>query len=229
MWPTSITSTGTKAPSENEEEKPEDRVKLVTVERHESIVVKTNQPTLTQTTEKVVPTAPRSTPIFKYVPKSRRKEGEAPFPDYSPIEGFSSKMINDENLQTLKQNATIPLSTTNHHQKRKPSLQGFVAASENKGEASTKGRIDPNAYTLLSKSGYDFENPIPMGKVIEVAPYGLNETQRKYVYTSGDRSCSLRMSSDKGRCQVYTSGASTYFCKTKGEARIVYLRYHIYH
>ncbi|KAK9665618.1 hypothetical protein RND81_14G124000 [Saponaria officinalis] len=54
-------------------------------------------------TEIVVPTASRSTPIFKYVPKSRRKEGETPFAEYSPLEGSSSKkMINDENLKTLK-------------------------------------------------------------------------------------------------------------------------------
>ncbi|KAK9677082.1 hypothetical protein RND81_11G120500 [Saponaria officinalis] len=180
MWPTSIATTGTKAPPKNEEEKPDDGVKLVTVERHESIIVKANQPTSTQATEAVVPTASRSTPIFKYVPKSRRKEGEAPFAEYSPQEGSSStKMINDENLQTLKQNATIPLNTTNHHRKSKPSLQRFVAASENEGETSTKGMFDPNAYKLLSKSGYDFENPIPMGKVVEVVPYGLNQTQRK--------------------------------------------------
>ncbi|KAK9756753.1 hypothetical protein RND81_01G118700 [Saponaria officinalis] len=151
-------------------------VKLVTVERHESIVVKTNQPTSTQATERVVPTTPRSMPIFKYVPKSRQKEGEASFAECSQTEGSSSKMINDENLHTLKQNATILLSTKNHHRKSKPSLQRFVAASENEGEASTKGRFDPNAYKLLSKSGYDFENPIPMGKVIEAAPYGLNQT-----------------------------------------------------
>ncbi|KAK9732869.1 hypothetical protein RND81_04G028600 [Saponaria officinalis] len=165
MWPTLIASTGTKAPSKNEEEKPEDGVKLVNVERQETS---------------------RSTPIFKYVPKSRRKEGEAPFREYSPLEGSSSKtMINDENLQTLKQNAMIPLSTTNHHRKSKPSLQKFVAASENEDEASTKGRFDPNAYKLLSKSGYDFEKPIPMGKVIEAAPYGLNETQMK-LYEQGN-------------------------------------------
>ncbi|KAL2926935.1 Sal-like protein 4 [Bienertia sinuspersici] len=42
-----------------------------------------------------------------------------------------------------------------------------------------KDGFDPIAYKLMESSGYDFSNPEPMGKVVEVKAYGLNQTQQK--------------------------------------------------
>ena len=36
--------------------------------------------------------------------------------------------------------------------------------------------VDPNAYKLIERAGYDFQNPNALGKVIEARFYGLNET-----------------------------------------------------
>jgi len=43
----------------------------------------------------------------------------------------------------------------------------------------TEDGFDLNAYKLMKKSGYDFNNPISLGHVIEAKPYGINETQKK--------------------------------------------------
>ena len=42
----------------------------------------------------------------------------------------------------------------------------------------TKEGFDPNAYKLMERAGYDFQNPATLGKVIEVKAHGLNETQK---------------------------------------------------
>jgi len=42
-----------------------------------------------------------------------------------------------------------------------------------------KRDFDPNAYKLMEKASYNFQNPTTLGKVVEEKPHGLNETQRK--------------------------------------------------
>ena len=41
----------------------------------------------------------------------------------------------------------------------------------------TKEEFHPNTYKLIEKASYDFQNPAALGKVVEVQPHGLNETQ----------------------------------------------------
>jgi len=43
----------------------------------------------------------------------------------------------------------------------------------------TKEGFNPNAYKLMEKTGYDFQNPATLGKVVKVKPRGLNETQKR--------------------------------------------------
>jgi len=45
--------------------------------------------------------------------------------------------------------------------------------------------FDPNAYKLTEKAGYDFNNPIALGKVMEVDTYGLNKMQKKIQEQGG--------------------------------------------
>jgi len=51
--------------------------------------------------------------------------------------------------------------------------------------ARTKEGFDPNAYKLMEKVGYDFQNPTTLRKVVEAKPHGLNETQRKIQEQGG--------------------------------------------
>jgi len=48
-----------------------------------------------------------------------------------------------------------------------------------------KEGFNPNAYKLMEKAGYDFQNPTTLGKVLEAKPHGLNETQRKIQEQGG--------------------------------------------
>jgi len=45
--------------------------------------------------------------------------------------------------------------------------------------ARTKERFDPNAYKLMERAGYDFQNPATSGMIVEAKLYGLTKTQRK--------------------------------------------------
>jgi len=45
--------------------------------------------------------------------------------------------------------------------------------------AHTKEGFDPNAYKLMERAGYDFQNLAILGKTVEAKPHGLTETQRK--------------------------------------------------
>jgi len=37
--------------------------------------------------------------------------------------------------------------------------------------------FDPNAYKLMKRSSFNFSKPIPLWRVIEAKPYGLNDTK----------------------------------------------------
>ena len=70
-------------------------------------------------------------------------------------------------------------------------LPGFVSSSKvllkeenDLPHARTKEGFDPNAYKLMERAGYDFQNPATLGKVIKVKPHGLNETQ-KVIHDQG--------------------------------------------
>jgi len=70
----------------------------------------------------------------------------------------------------------------------RPPLSGFVISSK-KGDdlpsARTKEGFDPNAYKLMERASYDFQNPTILGKVVEEKPHGLTETQGKIQEQGG--------------------------------------------
>jgi len=45
--------------------------------------------------------------------------------------------------------------------------------------------FDPNAYKLMEKVGYDFQNPATLERVVEVKPHGFNETHKKIQEQAG--------------------------------------------
>ncbi|XP_074277745.1 uncharacterized protein LOC141601368 [Silene latifolia] len=185
ILPSTILSTGTKVSKKVDDIKIPAAKELMVVEHRESVLIKTNQTNANSSAKKVTPTMPKATPIFKYVPKSKRKNGEAPFTEYTPREeaSTSTRTINEDNLQTLKEKVIVPVTRTDCLVASKQPLPGFTKALMKEDQAPieelNKGRFDPNAYKFMSKSGYDFENPTPLGQVIEVTPYGLNQTQKK--------------------------------------------------
>ena len=61
----------------------------------------------------------------------------------------------------------------------------LLYGSDNFSHARTTEGFDPNAYTLMEKAGYDFENLTTLGKVVESKPHSLNETQRKIQEQGG--------------------------------------------
>ena len=57
----------------------------------------------------------------------------------------------------------------------RPPIPGFVVSSKDSNDlpsVRTKEGFDPNAYKLMEKAGYDFQNPATLGKVVEVKPHG---------------------------------------------------------
>ena len=64
----------------------------------------------------------------------------------------------------------------------RPYLLGFIVSfkeGDDLPSARTKKGFDPNAYKLMERAGYDFQNPATLGKVVEVKPYGLTKNSKK--------------------------------------------------
>jgi len=122
-------------------------------------------------------------PFLSYIPKSHHKEGKSPFGECigSCIEAKATKS-DGASITSLKGVVTIPTLKMWQAKVSRPLIPGFVVSSkESDGLPSvrTTEGFDPNAYKLMEKAGYDFQNPATLGKVVEVKPHGLTETQRK--------------------------------------------------
>ncbi|XP_074300411.1 uncharacterized protein LOC141631671 [Silene latifolia] len=133
-----------------------------------------------ETTQKTTP------PVLRYIPKSRRKDGESPFaecltPKTEPKDKKSSLMFKQEWVAKV----VTPLPSSSQTKIVRPPLNGFVCSSSQSSSEGNKGIFDSNAYKLLAKAGYDFTNPTPLGKVIEVEPYGLNKAQHEVFKQDG--------------------------------------------
>ncbi|KAK9755938.1 hypothetical protein RND81_01G060700 [Saponaria officinalis] len=128
-----------------------------------------------------------TSPVLRYIPKSRRKEGESPFAECQQSKGEhkdekkGKKVIKQEWVAKV----TTPLSNTMQTKIMKPPIKGFVPKSTNPSNVQNKGVFNSNAYKLLAHAGYDFDNPTPLGSVIEVEPYGLNKDQRQLFKREG--------------------------------------------
>ncbi|XP_074278402.1 uncharacterized protein LOC141601993 [Silene latifolia] len=125
-------------------------------------------------------------PVLRYIPKSRRKDGESPFaecltPKIEPKDKKSSLVFKQEWVAKV----VTPLPSSSQTKIVRPPPNGFVCSSSQASSEENKGIFDSNAYKLLAKAGYDLTNPTPLGKVIEVEPYGLNKAQHKVFKQDG--------------------------------------------
>ncbi|XP_074290338.1 uncharacterized protein LOC141617067 [Silene latifolia] len=121
-----------------------------------------------------------TSPVLRYIPKSRRKEGDSPFAEcltkrYLKDKSKPSPMIKQEWMAKV----TTPLPSSNQKIVMRPPPVGFVCLSNQSSSDQNVGIFHSNAYKLLEKAGYDFKKPNPLGKVVEVEPYGLNKTQQE--------------------------------------------------
>jgi len=70
----------------------------------------------------------------------------------------------------------------------RPPLAGFIVSSlgrDNLPNARTKEGFNLQAFKLMEKAGYNFQNETTLGKVVEAKPHSLNKTQRK-IQEQGD-------------------------------------------
>jgi hypothetical protein len=112
-----------------------------------------------------------ASPILRYVPLSKRKEGQTPFGLVAEAKVRPNEPAQEKDIAILKSNLTLPLPKLDKVASTKPPLKGFVkSASDSIKEGSlpnkrTKEGFDPKAYRLLAKSGYDFNNPSQLGQL----------------------------------------------------------------
>ncbi|KAM1206144.1 hypothetical protein FF1_006824 [Malus domestica] len=107
-----------------------------------------------------------SVPVFRYIPMSRRKNGQSPF-ETAASKADAQRHI--DNVKLLKTNAVLPLTQLGDTKVAKPS-QGFIKGLPKGVEPSflptkrTEEGFDPNAYKLMSKAGYNFTSSANLGK-----------------------------------------------------------------
>ncbi|XP_074277586.1 uncharacterized protein LOC141601220 [Silene latifolia] len=124
--------------------------------------------------------------VKKDVDKSRRKDGESPFAECltlktEPKDKKSSQVIKQEWLAKI----IAPLPSLSQTKIVKPPPTAFVCSSCQSSSEENKGLFDSNDYKLLAKARYDFTNPTPLGKVIEVEPYGFSKAQHELFKQDG--------------------------------------------
>ena len=124
-------------------------------------------------------------PIFRYIPMSRRKNGQSPFKTRA---SKADTQRHHDNVKLLKTNVVLPLTQLGDAKvARLP--QGFIKALP-KGvkpsfhpTKSTEEGFDPNTYKLMSKAGYDFASSLNPGKkvsnIVNDKEHDLTEIQKK--------------------------------------------------
>ena len=126
-------------------------------------------------------------PVLRYIPKSHRKDDEAPFSECTAPESITKPIhkIKETDWHVLEGKGVLPTHKATPSKVAKAPLASFVMSSKGslQEEADlpkvlTEDGFDPKAYKLLKKSGYDFNKPVPLGRLIKAKPYGINETQK---------------------------------------------------
>ncbi|KAM1935762.1 hypothetical protein ACFX15_019768 [Malus domestica] len=126
-----------------------------------------------------------NTPVFRYIPMSRRKNGQSPF-EFGAHKADAQRHM--DNVKLLKTKAVLPLTQLGSTKvARLP--QGFIKALPKGVEPSflptqrTEEGFDPNAYKLMSKAGYDFASSSDHGKnisdTVNNKERDLTETQKR--------------------------------------------------
>ncbi|KAL9224978.1 hypothetical protein vseg_000952 [Gypsophila vaccaria] len=140
-----------------------------------------NESRLTTAVKKEEKKQNTSPPVLRYIPMSRRKEEESPFAECRDLEPTFVEQAKHNRVIKKEWIAKVvtPLPGTTRAQIMRPPLAEFTPSSNQTSHEQQNGVFDPNAYKLLEKAGYDFENSIHLGSVIQAEPYGLNEEQKK--------------------------------------------------
>ncbi|KAM0996656.1 hypothetical protein ACFX2C_006629 [Malus domestica] len=126
-----------------------------------------------------------NTPVFRYIPMSRRKNGQSSFETRASKADAQQQR---DNVKLLKTNVVLPLTQLSDVKvARLP--QSFVKALPKGVEPSflptkrTEEGFDPNAYKLMSKAGYDFASSLNPGKkvsnTVNNKERDLTETKKK--------------------------------------------------
>ncbi|KAM2779107.1 hypothetical protein COP1_014414 [Malus domestica] len=126
-----------------------------------------------------------SKPVFRYIPMSRRKNGQSLFE--TGVSKADAQRYRD-NVKLLKTNAILPLTQLGDA-KVAGLPQGFIKALPKGVEPSflptkrTEEGFDPNAYKLMSKAGYTFassSNPEKkVSNTVNDKERDLTETKKK--------------------------------------------------
>ena len=100
--------------------------------------------------------------------------------------GKAIKKGSGASLGTLKDSATFPTRNMFQLKVSKPSHLGFILCSktlfdkeEDFPNTRMKEGFNLNAYKLMEQAGYDFNNPVVLGKLVDVKTYNLNKMPKK--------------------------------------------------
>ncbi|XP_074313449.1 uncharacterized protein LOC141648620 [Silene latifolia] len=190
--PSTISSTGTRGKEKEAVNSPNTSSNDAKMEVGQSSQSKSNEKVKHVEEAKKEDPQKNAAPVLRYIPKSRRKEGESPFAKYQSSKTMTKEKAKSNNVvkQEWMVKLITPLPSTVEKQVIRYAPTGFVPSSSESSQGQEKGVFNSNAYKLLAKAGYDFENPTPLGKIISVEPYGLNETQKKLFKEEGSFSAS---------------------------------------
>ena len=136
----------------------------------------------TTTNESRTPSKGPNTPVFRYIPMSKRKKCQSSFE--MGASKANTQQHNDD-VKMLKTNAVLPLTQLGNA-KAARSPQGFIKAQPNEVETSflptkrTEEGFDPNAYKLMSKAGYNFASFSNPGKKVSNT---VNDKERDLTET----------------------------------------------
>jgi len=123
----------------------------------------------------VVATSPAA-PVFRCIPRSHCKDGEASFSECTTLESITKHIsdLKETDWHVLKGKGMIQTHKASQSKVVKAPLVGFVVSSKGSLQEEvdllkvhTDDGFDTNAYKLLKKSNYDFHRPVPLGCFIE--------------------------------------------------------------
>ncbi|OMO88114.1 hypothetical protein COLO4_20437 [Corchorus olitorius] len=153
-----------------------------------------------ETSLKTLSLGRKQTPILRYVPKVRRKEGQSPFSkllEFKDAELCLEKL--KQNMQVLKETCALPLVSLANNQVSKP-LKGSVRPSEGAIEHGTfhqEGTVQsygPNAYKLIAKAGFDLSKPTALDELHTEKTtkklQGITDAHQKLINEAKGRSLS---------------------------------------
>jgi len=104
-------------------------------------------------------------PVLRYIPKSRHKNGESPFAEFTNPKGSTKaeRKFDEASWHIPKENGVISVHRTNPSKLTKVSLPSFVASSKGSFQEERElskmcisNGFEPHAHKLMKRSSYDF-------------------------------------------------------------------------